>query len=164
MSKGKRAATTNNSRHSRSSSSRKFHMNKKFFIFLLVIIAIGVLIYMYPSLKTASSDNSSSTKTSNIDNTKTIIGIDDIEVLGIDIESRNSSSIFNVKIHNKSNNTLSQSKVHFYAIDSDGKTIFGMPIDIPELKSNETSDLKVFCTDDISNAIDYNIVAIEKED
>lgn len=119
---------------------------------------------MYPSFKKSSSDNSSNAKTSDINNTKTIIGIDDIEILGIDIESRNSSSIFNIKIHNKSNNLIPQSKVHFYAIDSEGKTIFGMPIDIPELQINENKEVKVFCTDDISSAIDYNIVAIIAEE
>ncbi len=164
MSKGKRETTTT-SRHSKSNSSKKFVINKKIFSFIFIVIIIGILIYFIPKFnKTKQSNIEQDIKSSNIENVKTIIGLEDIEIFGIDIESRSSSSIFNIKIHNKSNNSIPQSKVHFYAIDSEGKTIFGMPIDIPELKSNEISDFKVFCTDDISNTTDYNIVAIREED
>lgn len=163
MSKGKRATSTITPRHSRRNSSKKFVINKKIFSFIFILIVLGILIYILPKFKKSDNDNIQDIKSSNIENIKTITGLDDVEILGIDIESRSSSSIFNIKVHNKSNNLINPSKVHFYAIDSEGKTIFGMPINIPELQINENKEVKVFCTDDISSAIDYKIVATISE-
>lgn len=165
MGKGKREITHTTSKHSKHNSSRGLLSGKKG-IFILIIGIVILMIYIFPNFKntTTPSNSIENVKSSNIENTKTIIGLEDVEILGIDIESRTSSSLFSIKVHNKSNNIIPESKVHFYAIDSEGKTIFGMPIVIPELQLGQTNDVKVFCTDDISNAIDYNIVTIVEEE
>lgn len=166
MAKGKRMADA----HSSKSTHKRFQKErqsgfKKFFIILLVILIFagcGYLAYKYvPKLinqnKTSSSEFEA-TSSADIRESKTIEGLESVSVTGIDISiSNKDTSIIGIHFKNSSNLDTKETKAHFYAIDSEGNTIFGMPLTIPTLTANSETTYKVLCTNDLSEAKDYRI-------
>lgn len=142
-------------------SSHKIQLKKVLIIIVFIVLVLGIFIYFFPKLKFSKEVSNNDTKSSNIETVKTISGMENVEISGISIESNTSNSIFNIKIINKSNDIILPCKVHFYAIDSNQNVIFGAPVNLPELSINTPTQVKVFCSKDISSAVDYNII---KED
>lgn len=167
MAKGKRMVDnrSNKSTHSRFKEEKKPNFKKFFIIFLIIVIliAIGYLAYTYvPNFITnhKSNDNSDFVPVSstNIEETKTVKGLETIEITNIKIKtSDKDSSIVEIIFKNVSDKDVEETKLHFYALDANGNIIFGMPLTIPKIGAISSTTYKVLCTSNLANAKDYEI-------
>lgn len=164
MAKGKRMLNN----HSNKSTSKRFKEEnnfKKFFIIFLIIIIIAVLVYLaYRYVPTFIAENESdssefkSVSSNEIQDTKIVEGLESISITGINISTSNKdSSIIEIHFSNTSNKNTEEAKAHFYALDSEGNIIFGMPLTIPEILANSETTYKVLCTSNLSEVKDYKI-------
>lgn len=166
MAKGKRIADTHSKKSEHGKFKKKEKINfKKYFILFLVIVIVAILGYLsYKHIPTLiskdKSDNSefNSVSSKNIEDAKTVEGLNSISVTGINIStSDKGASIIEFNFKNTSDADISETKAHFYALGADDKIIFGMPLTIPKIEANSITTYKVLCTSDLSEVKDYKI-------
>lgn len=164
MSKVKRMLNNNLSKTSKVKSKNSIYFVKFFIIFLVITITL-FLLYIFYKYATTSSKNVSSYETDfksvsskNLKSLKVVEGLEFINITKIDIStSENGASIIEIHFKNTTSQDIEETAAHFYALDSENNTIFGMPLKIPKLSANFEASYKVLCTSDLSNAKDYKI-------
>lgn len=167
MAKGKRMLNNHSNKsksHKRYKEEEKFHF-KSFFIIFLIILILAVLIFLaykympiFINKNTINSSEFTSASNTNITNVKTVEGLNSVSITGINISTSNKdSSIIEIHFSNTSNKNTEETKVHFYALGSEGNIIFGMPLTIPEIPANSETTYRVLCTSNLSEVKDYKI-------
>ena len=166
MAKGKRMAdnSSHKSSNKRFKEESEFDLKKFFIIFLIILILaiLGYSAYRYvpASIAKQKSDDSEfkSVSSNSISDTKNVEGLESISITGINISTSNKdSSIIEIHFRNSSDTTSKETKAHFYALDSEGNIIFGMPLTIPEITANFETTYRVLCTSNLSEVKDYKI-------
>lgn len=167
MAKGKRMMDnhSNKSTHKKAKNRKKNNSKKPITIFLIVLLIIilivaGYLIFkFYPGLFNGSeSSDFKAVISTELNDSKTVEGLEDVSITNINIStSDKDASIIEFHFKNTSNKNIEETKAHFYALNSDGHIIFGMPLTIPKLGANSEVVYKVLCTNNLSEAKDYEV-------
>lgn len=171
MAKGKRMVDNhpNKSTHRRLKEEKKFNFRKFFiaFIIILFLLVLGYVAYKYiPNLATKpttsknNSENSDFTSVSSTDikEAKIVEGLETVSITNINIStSDKDSSIIEFHFKNTSNSDIEKNRAHFYALNSEGTIIFGMPLTIPELTAHSETTYRVLCTSNLADAKDYKV-------
>lgn len=171
MAKGKRMLDnhSNRSTHRRFKEEKKFSFKKIFTIFLIILVLAGLVYVAYRYIPVYISKNISensgfnSISSTNIGETKVVEGLEYVSITSINIStSDKDSSIIEIHFKNNSSNDIEENRSHFYALNAEGNIIFGMPLTIPKLTANSETIYKVLCTNNLSEAKDYEISLEDK--
>lgn len=159
MLKGKHSANE----YSKSTSKNKIFKLPIFLFFLIVIFISCIVIYiLINNFNKHNLNLNSETKPiiyedSAIDITRYIEGLEAVQILGVDIKSADTSSKIYIYLKNTSNRNVEPCELIFSVLNENKEKIFGTNLTVPLISPNEEKTLKIFCTDDLSSAIDYEI-------
>ena len=138
--------------------------NHKFIIFLLIfllLIFILFLIYYFINYSQITANKNCEHNivynNSEIDISRYITGLNSVQILKVDMLSCQKNSTIDLWLKNISNSNTEACNLIFFLLDSNQNNIFGTSISIPSLKANEEKNIKVFCSEDVSTAVDYEI-------
>ncbi len=153
-------------KHTLSKSSNQ----KRFLISLILLLGFILIIFLvykqFPiilqSLRFKKQNTSIFTTSADLNDAKFVEGSDSIKIDKINIKNSNAeSSIIEIIFNNTANEDSVETSAHFYALDSNGNTIFSMPLTIPSISANSSSNYKILCTSNLSNVKDY-IVSVQQ--
>lgn len=157
MSKGKHSVNKN----SKNGTKKK---QLKLSVLLLSLLIVFICIFWFYFLVINWNKNHSNLETkpveyedSKIEISRYVEGLESLQILGVNIKSAETSSKISISLKNISNNSIEPCKLIFYMLDENGHKFFGTSLNVPLISPNEETTLKVFCTDDLSTAIDYEI-------
>lgn len=145
-------------------STKKKNFKWHIFLFFLVVIifcAIGIY-FLITNFNKNNSNLETETKPveyedSTIEVSRYVEGLETVQILGVDIKSAETSSKISISLKNISNNAIEPCELIFYMLDENKEKIFGTNLNVTSISPNEEITLKVFCTSDLSTAIDYEI-------
>ncbi len=127
-----------------------------FFCFILILFIYNFSSNILKMFGNKNQSESLSEISTDLDDTQYVKGLDFIKVKKINIKTSSAeSSIIEIIFENTTNEDSVETSTHFYALDSNGDTIFGMPLTIPSISANSSSNYKILCTNNLSNVKDY---------
>ncbi len=127
-----------------------------FFCFILILFIYNFSSNILKMFGNKNQSESLSEISTDLDDTQYVKGLDFIKVKKINIKTSSAeSSIIEIIFENTTNEDSVETSAHFYALDSNGDTIFGMPLTIPSISANSSSNYKILCTNNLSNVKDY---------
>lgn len=133
-----------------------------FFCFILILFIYNFSSNILKMFGNKNQSESLSEISTDLDDTQYVKGLDFIKVKKINIKTSSAeSSIIEIIFENTTNEDSVETSAHFYALDSNGDTIFGMPLTIPSISANSSSNYKILCTNNLSNVKDY-IVSVQQ--
>lgn len=133
-----------------------------FFCFILILFIYNFSSNILKMFGNKNQSESLSEISTDLDDTQYVKGLDFIKVKKINIKTSSAeSSIIEIIFENTTNEDSVETPAHFYALDSNGNTIFGMPLTIPSISANSSSNYKILCTNNLSNVKDY-IVSVQQ--
>lgn len=133
-----------------------------FFCFILILFIYNFSSNILKMFGNKNQSESLSEISTDLDDTQYVKGLDFIKVKKINIKTSSAdSSIIEIIFENTANEDSVETPAHFYALDSNGNTIFGMPLTIPSISANSSSNYKILCTNNLSNVKDY-IVSVQQ--
>lgn len=133
-----------------------------FFCFILILFIYNFSSNILKMFGNKNQSESLSEISTDLDDTQYVKGLDFIKVKKINIKTSSAeSSIIEIIFENTTNEDSVETSAHFYALDSNGNTIFGMPLTIPSISANSSSNYKILCTNNLSNVKDY-IVSVQQ--
>lgn len=94
---------------------------------------------------------------SKIEISRYVKGLETLQILGVDIKSAETSSKISISLKNTSAVNIEPCNLIFYMLNENKEKIFGTNLNVRLISPNEEITLKVFCTDDLSTATDYEI-------
>lgn len=135
---------------------------KEILILILIILIIGLItsftiFYITPYFKNKNIDTDTPA-TSTIEITKKIVGLEDIEITKMNIESSSSSSLIEISFKNISDNIIDNCEISLYLLDENESVIFGTSLNLPNMNPNSSETFSVLCSDNITNVADYKVV------
>ena len=122
-------------------------------IFIVFLIFIGFVLLHVAKKDAIQADF----KPIILSNSKTIVGLENLEVLSISIDRSNSLTLIHITLHNNSNKKISNKMAHLYLLDESGNYTFGSSFKISEVDANSQADFSIACSDKIENITNYEI-------
>ncbi len=152
------------SRHAKTTAKRKLDP-KKIIRFILIVLIIILAIYFIInkiSNNDAKEANLSTEQSSDIikqiSTHQKIKDLEHVEVTGINISKKNSSTNIEIKLKNNSENIQPAFTAHLSLLDTNGYILFGLRCSIPEISSNSEISYNIITNDDLNNANSYDLV------
>ena len=160
MTKGKHNNSYVKVPHGNHNKSQEEHTinYKKIIFFIIFILIISLLIYFFVFREKIASTQSKACVNSQINISKQITGLDDIEILNVNVQNSTEASIIEISLNNTSSNKILGKKVHLYLLDNNGSIVFGSSLKLPNMEPNSQTDFSIACSDNIENVADYEIV------
>lgn len=154
----KKHIKTNKSNHLKSKKRKKINLNKLIFtIILILLVVFGITKIRHSSKTNETPSSSSSSLVKEISTSKTIEGLDNIEVTGIIINKKDDTSYIEMKLKNNSNTSQSAFKTHISILDKDNHILFGIQCSVSGISANSEISCNIISNDDLTNADSYEI-------
>ena len=75
-----------------------------------------------------------------LSNSKSVIGLEDLQILSIDVDNSGNLTLVHITLHNNSNKKISNKMAHLYLLDESGNYTFGSSFKISEIDENSQAD------------------------
>lgn len=123
-------------------------------IFVLIFGIVEITSYFHQK----SENKETNIKEINLDISKKIEGLDNIEVNGIKIQQNDATANINIKFKNITNNIQQPFESHLSILNTEGYILFGLQCSIPEISANSEIDYSIITNDDLTTAGDYRFI------
>lgn len=130
---------------------------KKFLIFILLFLVIFFLLYCFVFRSNKAITSNIPSSNSNVNISKRITGLEDIEILGVTIKNSDNISSIDISFYNTSSKSILGKKANFYLLDENGSIVFGTSLKLPNMEPNSQNSLNISCSTNIKSVSDYEI-------
>lgn len=122
-------------------------------IFIVLLIIISFVVFHITRKNSVQIDS----KPITLSNSKSVIGLEDLQILSIDVDNSGNLTLVHITLHNNSNKKISNKMAHLYLLDESGNYTFGSSFKISEIDENSQADFSIACSDKIENITNYEI-------
>lgn len=122
-------------------------------IFIVLLIIISFVVFHITRKNSVQIDS----KPITLSNSKSVIGLEDLQILSIDVNNSGNLTLVHITLHNNSNKKISNKMAHLYLLDESGNYTFGSSFKISEIDENSQADFSIACSDKIENITNYEI-------
>jgi len=122
-------------------------------IFIVLLIIISFVVFHITRKNSVQIDS----KPITLSNSKSVIGLEDLQILSIDVDNSGNLTLVHITLHNNSNKKISNKMAHLYLLDESGNYTFGSSFKISEIDENSQADFWIACSDKIENITNYEI-------
>lgn len=122
-------------------------------IFIVLLIIISFVVFHITRKNSVQIDS----KPITLSNSKSVIGLEDLQILSIDVDNSGNLTLVHITLHNNSNKKISNKMAHLYLLDESGNYTFGSSFKISEIGENSQADFSIACSDKIENITNYEI-------
>ena len=122
-------------------------------IFIIFLIFISLVIFHITRKFSVPIDS----KPITLSNSKSVIGLEDLQILSINVENSGNLTLVHITLHNNSNKKISNKMAHLYLLDESGNYTFGSSFKISEVAANSQAYFSIACSDKIENITNYEI-------
>lgn len=122
-------------------------------IFIVLLIIISFVVFHITRKNSVQIDS----KPITLSNSKSVIGLEDLQILSIDVDNSGNLTLVHITLHNNSNKKISNKMAHLYLLDESGNYTFGSSFKISEINENSQADFSIACSDKIENITNYEI-------
>lgn len=136
----------------RMTTKKKSH--KGFIVIFIVLLIIISFVVFHITRKISVQIDS---KPITLSNSKSVIGLEDLQILSIDVDNSGNLTLVHITLHNNSNKKISNKMAHLYLLDESGNYTFGSSFKISEIDENSQADFSIACSDKIENITNYEI-------
>lgn len=148
------------SSHSNSSkiNTKKINIKKILVCIIIILVLIFGIVEITSYFHPKAENTETNIKEINLDMSKKIEGLDNIEVNGIKIQQNDATANINIKFKNITNNIQQPFESHLSILNTEGYILFGLQCSIPEINANSEIDYSIITNDDLTTAGDYRFV------
>ena len=122
-------------------------------IFIVLLIIISFVVFHITRKNSVQIDS----KPITLSNSKSVIGLEVLQILSIDVNNSGNLTLVHITLHNNSNKKISNKMAHLYLLDESGNYTFGSSFKISEIDENSQADFSIACSDKIENITNYEI-------
>lgn len=90
-------------------------------IFIVLLIIISFVVFHITRKNSVQIDS----KPITLSNSKSVIGLEDLQILSIDVDNSGNLTLVHITLHNNSNKKISNKMAHLYLLDESGNYTFG---------------------------------------
>lgn len=105
-------------------------------IFIVLLIIISFVVFHITRKNSVQIDS----KPITLSNSKSVIGLEDLQILSIDVDNSGNLTLVHITLHNNSNKKISNKMAHLYLLDESGNYTFGSSFKISEIDENSQAD------------------------
>ena len=105
-------------------------------IFIVLLIIISFVVFHITRKNSVQIDS----KPITLRNSKSVIGLEDLQILSIDVDNSGNLTLVHITLHNNSNKKISNKMAHLYLLDESGNYTFGSSFKISEIDENSQAD------------------------
>ena len=105
-------------------------------IFIVLLIIISFVVFHITRKNSVQIDS----KPITLSNSKSVIGLEDLQILSIDVYNSGNLTLVHITLHNNSNKKISNKMAHLYLLDESGNYTFGSSFKISEIDENSQAD------------------------
>lgn len=148
------------SSHSNSSkiNTKKINIKKILVCIIIILVLIFGIVEITSYFHPKAENTETNIKEINLDMSKKIEGLDNIEVNGIKIQQNDATANINIKFKNITNNIQQPFESHLSILNTEGYVLFGLQCSIPEISANSEIDYSIITNDDLTTAGNYRFV------
>lgn len=139
-------------------NTKRININKIIVCLLIIFVLIFGIVEITSYFHPKAENTETNIKEINLDISKKIEGLDNIEVNGIKIQQNDATANINIKFKNITNNIQQPFESHLSILNTEGYILFGLQCSIPEINANSEIDYSIITNDDLTTAGDYRFV------